>query len=70
MFNWDYKIAKNWRPKNDEEWLWYLTRAINYGLNNDKLNFDMVKKYLPKLKIYPNKKNFLQFIVKNYEDHT
>jgi hypothetical protein len=27
----DYNIAKNWTPKTNLEWEWYLVRTINYG---------------------------------------
>lgn len=68
MFNWDYKLPKNWQPKTDEECIWYLNRTINYGLNNNRLNLNMVKKYFYQLNIEPNKKFFLQFLLKKYEN--
>ena len=67
MYNWDYKLDKNWQPKTDGDWRWYLTRVINYGLAGAKLNRAMVKKYLPELKIEDHKKRFLQFILQDYE---
>lgn len=64
MLNWDYQLPKNWQPKNDAQWIWYLERSINYGLFNKKLNLFMVKKYLPKLKIDPLRKKYIEFIIK------
>lgn len=49
MFNWDYDLPKNWKPKTDEEWIWYLTRRINYG-EFKGLKKEIVKKYFPKIK--------------------
>jgi len=39
---WDYKLPRNWRPKNDFEWQWYLVRKINYG---DFSKSDLVKNF-------------------------
>ncbi len=65
MITWDYEIKKNWKPQNEEGWLWYLERKINYddwkGLN--KLAF---KKYLPKLKIPLGKKLMIKAYLKRY----
>lgn len=58
MYNWDYNLPKNWQPKNDKEWEWYLTRVINYGLKKEKINFGVLIKYLPRLKIDPKKGHF------------
>lgn len=38
MYNWDYDLPKNWKPKTDAEWEWYLVRKINYD------NWDGIKK--------------------------
>lgn len=45
---WDYKINKNWRPKSDREWQWYLVRKIN---NEDLkgINKTVLKKYFPQI---------------------
>ena len=64
MWVWDYNLPKNWQPKTDFEWRWYLTRAINYGLAGQRLDPLFLKKHLPYLKIDPHKKKFLEFILK------
>ena len=69
MYNWDYDLPKNWKPRTDEEWIWYLNRTINYGLNNVRLNPVLFKKYLPRLKLDPHKKYFLQFLLEKNENH-
>lgn len=63
MYNWDYDLPKNWKPKTDAEWEWYLTRIINYGLNKEKINPVQLRRYLPKLKIDDHKRDFLQFLL-------
>lgn len=69
MLNWDYDLPKNWKPKTDAEWIWYLTRLINYGLYKERLNPRMLKKYLHRLKVDPYRKNFLQFLLTKYENN-
>ena len=52
MWNWDYQLPKNWKPKTDEEWEWYLVRKINYedlkGITKDKIAqyFPAIARYL------------------------
>ena len=70
MYNWDYQLEKNWQPKTDEEWQWYLSRLINYGLGGVKLNQNIVKKYLPDIQINIEKRRFLEFILNINEDNT
>jgi hypothetical protein len=48
---WDYKLPKNWKPKNDFEWQWYLIRKINYG-DLKGLKIALIKKYWRKIKKY------------------
>ena len=60
---WDYKIPKNWQPPNDEAWIWYLERKINYG-DWAGLKPAKIKKYWGKLKLDPGKKIMTQ----NYFD--
>lgn len=52
---WDYKVPKNWKPKTDEGWIWYLERKINYG-DFKGLNPRVIKKYFRKLKLDPGKR--------------
>ena len=67
MLNWDYDIPKNWQPKTDTEWEWYLTRVINYGLHGERLKPEFLIKYLDKLKIEPKTKEFLRLLLAEYE---
>lgn len=61
MYNWDYDLPKNWKPKTPEEWEWYLIRKINYGQFKD-LKRATVKSYLEKIKKYldPGKRLMLE----------
>jgi len=51
MWVWDYNLPKNWKPKTDEEWEWYLVRKINYS-DYDGFKKDDVKKYFFKIRKY------------------
>ena len=60
MFVWDYKI-KNFQPKNEAEWQWFLIRKINYG-DFKGLKKNILLKYFPKIKnqIDPVKRKMLE----------
>lgn len=61
MWNWDYQLAKNWKPKTPTEWGWYLVRRINYG-EFVGLPRRTLKTYLPKIKRFldPGKRAMLE----------
>jgi hypothetical protein len=65
MYNWDYKISKNWKPQTDREWMWYLERKINYD-DWKGLTPLIIAKYLKHLKIDPAKKLLLKAYFKIY----
>jgi len=60
MFIWDYKI-KNFKPKTEEEWQWFLIRKINYG-DFKGLKKEVLRRYFPKIKdkLDPAKKKMLE----------
>lgn len=63
MRNWstDEKLLK----KNPEKYnLWKLEQLINFGLGDEKLSIQNVKKNINKLSIDPLKKRYLKFLVK------
>lgn len=66
MWIWDYKIPKDWQPKTDQEWEWFLVRKINYD-DFKKLNKETVKKYFPRVKrlLDPGKRAMLENFFKN-----
>lgn len=47
---WDYKIPKNWKPKDDAGWIWYLEKMIMTG-NLTHVPKRMVKKYWERLRL-------------------
>ncbi|PIR72145.1 MAG: hypothetical protein COU42_02365 [Candidatus Nealsonbacteria bacterium CG10_big_fil_rev_8_21_14_0_10_36_24] len=67
MFNWDYNITKNWKPKTEGQWLWYLERKINYD-DWKGLKKRIIKKYFPKLKkrLDPGKREMLKIYFKKH----
>ena len=62
MYNWNIDIS---RVKKDKEYftLWKLNQLINFGLNDEKLDFKLVKKYWNKLDIDKKRKKFLSLIL-------
>ncbi|OGG17368.1 hypothetical protein A3D78_04105 [Candidatus Gottesmanbacteria bacterium RIFCSPHIGHO2_02_FULL_39_14] len=64
MLNWDYDLPKNWQPKTDQEWIWYIERVINYGpQNREKLSKSMIKKYFSRLRLEKDRKEYLRFLL-------
>jgi len=61
---WDYKIGKNWQPKTNEEWQWYLVRKINAG-DITGIDKTILKKNFPlmKGKIDVGKENLIQYFL-------
>lgn len=43
--------------------VWHIERLINYGLNGEKLNRELVKKYLPQLRISDDCRAFLELLL-------
>jgi len=59
MKNWDYKLPKNWKPKTNREWRWYLERRIQYG-DVKGLSAARIQEYLPQLRIDPTVKSLFK----------
>lgn len=59
---WDYD-KKNYKKQEKKDPIWKLERMINYGLNGKKLSRAALIAHLPKLKIPPNRKAFLQLLI-------
>lgn len=61
---WDYKIGKNWQPKTNMEWQWYLVRKINSD-DITGINKAVLKKYFPLIKdrIDFGKKNLIKYFL-------
>jgi MarR-like DNA-binding transcriptional regulator SgrR of sgrS sRNA len=67
MYNWDYDLPKNWQPKTDRQWLWFLERKINYD-DWQGLKKKTIKKYFPRLKkrLDPGKRELLKHYLARY----
>lgn len=62
MYNWSVDTKR--LKKNPEKFaIWKLEQMINFGLGQDKLNKDELKKYFNQLNIDQDKKNYLNFIL-------
>jgi len=59
---WDYDLKKNWQPKTDRQWLWYLERKINYD-DYMGLKKGIIKKYFLRLtkRLDPGKRAMLEY---------
>ena len=62
MFNWstDTKELKKYPEKYA---IWKLEQLINFGLDGKKLKLSELRKYFSKLKIDPQKKRYLKFLL-------
>lgn len=62
MINWDYDLPKDWKPKTDEEWEWFLVRKINYN-DLKGLNKIDILKYFRNIrnKLDPGKRDILDY---------
>jgi len=62
MYNWNTDITQ--LKKTPEKYtIWKLEQLINYGLDGEKLNRKELMHYWNKLKIQPQYKKFLQFLL-------
>jgi len=62
MYNWS--VNTKTLKKNQKQYLiWKLEQLINFGLKNQKLDINQLKKYFHQLKIDPDKKNYLKLII-------
>ncbi len=68
LHNWDYNLPKNWEPRTELQWLWYLERKINYG-DWKGLKREQIRQFFPKLKkrLDPGKRKMLELYFKDYE---
>lgn len=49
MINWDYQLPRGWKPKNEDEWKWFIIRKVNYN-DLKGLTRGILKKYFPLIK--------------------
>ncbi|OGH11766.1 MAG: hypothetical protein A2857_04710 [Candidatus Levybacteria bacterium RIFCSPHIGHO2_01_FULL_36_15] len=62
MYNWNTDTKE--LEKNPEEYtIWKLEQLINYGLDGEKLNRNILIRYWSKLRIDPIYKEYLHFLL-------
>lgn len=62
MYNWNTDLSK-WDQKSESFIVWKLQQLINFGLNGEKLDLSLIKKYWLKLDLDPQRKKFLELIL-------
>jgi hypothetical protein len=62
MYNWSVDL--NRFNKNSRQFIiWKLNQQINFGLNNQKLDLKLVKRYWKQLNLDPKRKKFLKLLL-------
>lgn len=62
MYNWSVDLNK--LKKFPEKYnIWRLEQLINFGLNNERLDKQLLKKYWKKLHLDPARRKFLEMIL-------
>ena len=62
MYNWSVDLGK--LGKNSEKAkIWKLEQIVNFGLNNEKLDRNLLKKYWGKLCLDPSRKKFFNLLL-------
>jgi hypothetical protein len=61
---WDYQKTE-YEKQAQADPQWHLERLINYGLGKEKLDRNLLEKFLPKLKIPADRRAFLELLLWN-----
>lgn len=59
MYNWNVDTVKL-KENTEKLAIWKLEQSINFGLNGEKLNIDLLKKYWSKITIDSQRKRLLE----------
>lgn len=62
MHNWSVD-DKSLQKYPEKYTIWRLEQLINFGLNGQKLKKSQLKKYFHKLRIDPQKKKYIEFLL-------
>lgn len=62
MYNWNTDVSA-WNKKSPSYQIWKLEQLINFGLNGNKLDLTLTRKYWSKLDLEPSRKKFLELIL-------
>lgn len=66
MHNWSTNLKR--LSKYPEEYkIWRLEQLINFGLGKEKIKRSDLKKYLSKISIDPQKKEYLEYLLSLHE---
>ena len=61
---WDYTKTEYDKQAAADQ-IWKLERLINYGLGEEKIDRELLKRFLPKLRIPENRRDFLELLLWN-----
>lgn len=62
--SWDYTKAE-YQKQSKADPVWHLERLINYGLQEEKLDKKLLKKYFSQLNIPETRRTFLELLLWN-----
>ncbi len=62
VYNWSVDL-KELKKDKEKYTIWKLEQMINYGLDGEKLDEKLVRKYWKKLYLDPLKKRYLEFLL-------
>jgi len=62
MYNWSVDLKKLGTTSQEAK-IWRLEQAINFGLNNQKLDKTSVKRFWQQLRLDPQRKRFLKLLL-------
>lgn len=62
MYNWSVDLKELKKDKRQYK-IWRLEQIINFGLGGEKIDKVELKKFWPFLRLDPNKKRFLSFLL-------
>ncbi|MCX6791601.1 MAG: hypothetical protein NT149_01015 [Candidatus Gottesmanbacteria bacterium] len=61
MYNWN--TPKEHLQPSKQTTVWKLNQLINFGLNGEKIDFKLVRKYWKELSLDPKRKSFIHFLL-------
>jgi len=61
---WDYTKTE-YEKQAAADPIWKLERLINYGLGEEKIDRELLKRFLSKLRIPENRRDFLELLLWN-----
>ncbi|MDO8436054.1 MAG: hypothetical protein Q7S82_01540 [bacterium] len=67
MYNWSTDISK--MKSGEEKTIWKLEQMINFGLGKTKISRNLLKRYWFKLKLDPDRRKFLAFLLWNKKNY-